>query len=107
MHVAMPVHLGDGCPMSRTYHVYIVASISRVLYIGVTGDLSRRIAEHRAHAVDGFTKRYRCTRLVHVEETTDVVAAIEREKQLKGWRRARKVALIEAGNPQWRDLSPG
>ena len=90
--------------MSRTYYVYIVASISRVLYIGVTNDLIRRLYEHKQGAIAGFTKRYQVDRLVYFEETTDVLAAIEREKQLKSWRREKKVALIEVANPQWKDL---
>lgn len=91
--------------MTRTYHVYILSSRSRVLYVGVTGDLLRRIFEHRTHAVPGHTERYRITRLVHFEETNDVLAAIAREKQIKGWRRDKKTALIEAGNPIWADLA--
>ncbi len=90
--------------MSRTYYVYIVASISRVIYIGVTNDLVRRVHEHKAGTVAGFTKSYRAHRLVYFEATTDVRAAIEREKQLKAWRRAKKVALIETANPNWNDL---
>ena len=77
----------------------------RTLYVGVTNDIERRVYEHRHKLVDGFTKRYNVTWLVYYEETSDVVAAIEREKQLKGWRRSKKVALIESMNPQWKDLS--
>ena len=76
-----------------------------MLYIGVTSDVLRRIQEHKAGAIAGFSKDYRITRLVHLEETDDVGAAIAREKQLKGWRREKKVALIEAANPTWIDLS--
>ena len=90
--------------MTRTYPVYILASRSRALYLGVTGDLLRRIFEHRTHAVPGHTDRYRITRLVHFEATNDVLSAIAREKQLKGWRRGKKIALIEADNPTWEDL---
>ena len=90
--------------MSKTYHVYIVASISRVIYIGVTSDLIRRVHEHRQGVVAGFTKSYRVNRLVYFEETTDVYAAIAREKQLKAWRRGKKVDLIEANNPDWKNL---
>ena len=89
---------------SRDYYVYIVASLSRVLYIGVTNDLIRRSCEHREKFVKGFASRYHCTRLVHYEQTSDVLAAIEREKQIKAWRREKKMALIEADNPQWNDL---
>ena len=79
--------------------------MSRTLYVGVTNDLVRRLYEHKAKLIDGFTKRYNISMLVYFESTPDVVAAIEREKQLKGWRRERKVALIEGLNPRWQDLS--
>jgi putative endonuclease len=91
--------------MTRQYYVYIMAIISRVLYVGVTNDLRRRVEEHRGGWVEGFTRRYNVNRLVHFEATSDVRAALEREKELKSWRRSKKVALIEAGNPGWRDLS--
>ena len=90
--------------MSRTYYVYIVASISRVVYIGVTNNLVRRVHEHKQGLVAGFTKRYQVDRLVYFEETTDVRVAIEREKQLKTWRREKKLVLIEVANPQWKDM---
>lgn len=90
--------------MQKTYYVYIVASISRVLYIGVTSDLVRRVHEHKQGSVAGFTKSYSVDRLVYFEETNDVRAAIEREKQLKGWKRERKIALLESSNPKWNDL---
>lgn len=90
--------------MSRTYYVYIVASISRVVYIGVTNNLVRRVHEHKQGLVAGFTKRYQVDRLVYFEETTDVRVGIEREKQLKTWRREKKLALIEVANPQWKDM---
>jgi putative endonuclease len=76
-----------------------------VLYIGVTNDLERRVFEHKHALVDGFTKRYLVRDLVYFEETNDVLSAIAREKELKGWRRARKAALVETMNPVWRDLS--
>src|SRR5689334_2943925 len=93
--------------MDPLYCVYIVASRSRVLYIGVTGDLVARIGQHKGMLPGdkGFASLYRCNRLVHVEWTRDVHAALAREKQLKGWRRSRKLALISAGNPAWRDLA--
>lgn len=89
----------------RTYHVYIMASASRVLYVGVTGQLARRVWEHKHKRVPGFTARYRVTELVYFEAFSDIRAAIAREKQIKGWLRARKIALIEAFNPRWKDLS--
>ena len=89
----------------RTYWVYILASKSRRTYIGVTNNLQRRLHQHRSGLVH-TTMRYKLFRLVYVECTTDVVAAITREKQLKGWRRARKLALISSVNPTWDDLSP-
>jgi putative endonuclease len=90
----------------KTYSVYIMASLSGVLYIGVTNDLERRILEHKNKAVPGFSARYNVQKLVYFEFFGDVRAAIAREKQLKGWLRKRKVALIESTNPQWKDLSP-
>jgi putative endonuclease len=78
---------------------------SRTLYIGVTNNLERRVFEHKNFLIEGFTKRYKITKLVYFEETNDVLAAIEREKQLKGWLRRKKVALIESANPKWHDLS--
>jgi putative endonuclease len=89
------------------HYVYTMASASRVLYTGVTNDLHRRVWEHKQKFIDGFTKRYNITRLVYYEETSDIRAAIEREKQIKGWLRAKKVALIESVNPGWSDLSEG
>ena len=88
----------------RPYFVYIAASVSRTLYVGVTNDLARRMHEHRSKAADGFTARYDIHRLVWYEVTGNVSAAIAREKQLKGYSRAKKVALIEAANPAWNDL---
>lgn len=88
------------------YAVYIMASLSRVIYIGVTADLERRVQEHKAH-IDphSFTAQYRCERLVYVELYSRVEDAISREKQLKGWRRSKKVALIQRMNPHWTDLA--
>jgi putative endonuclease len=88
----------------RTFHVYILASRTRRLYVGVTSDLPRRMAQHRERK-HGFTARYQITRLVHAEHTSDVRAAIAREKQVKGWGRAKRIALIEASNPTWDDLA--
>ena len=89
----------------RPLHVYILASHSRVLYVGVTNDLRRRMIEHRLGVNPGFTKQYRTTSLVYFETCEDTRAAIAREKQFKRWPRWRKVRLIEADNPGWRDLS--
>jgi len=76
-----------------------------VLYTGVTNDINRRVYEHKHKTVSGFTSRYNLTRLVYCESTTDVTAAIQREKQIKGWLRSKKIALIESMNPKWDDLS--
>lgn len=86
------------------YYVYI-ASLSTVLYVGVTNDLERRISEHKHKLVPGFTSRYNVNKLVYFEDANDVREAIAREKQLKGWRRSRKVELVETMNREWRDLS--
>jgi len=87
------------------YFVYIATNGSKTLYTGVTNDLVRRMFEHRNSLIPGFTSKYRIDRLVYFETTSDVRAAIAREKQIKGWRRERKVALIETSNPKWADLS--
>jgi putative endonuclease len=78
---------------------------SRTLYTGVTNDLIRRIYEHKNHLVKGFTDKYNITKLVYYETTNDVKSAIEREKQIKGWLRRKKIDLIESVNPEWKDLS--
>ncbi len=89
------------------YFVYILASISGTLYIGLTNSLIKRVFDHQQGAIPGFTKQYGVNRLVYFESYDDVRKAIEREKQLKGWRRSKKVALIESVNPSWKDLSAG
>ncbi len=89
----------------REYYVYILTNGARTLYIGVTNDLTRRVYEHKQKPLDGFTKKYNITYLVYYETTSDVEVARAREKQLKGWRRDRKIALIEASNPQWKDIT--
>jgi putative endonuclease len=89
----------------KTYYVYIMTNRSRTLYTGTTNDLKRRVYEHKHKLIPGFTNKYNITRLVYFEETADVKAAIAREKQIKGWLRAKKIALIESANPEWRDLS--
>jgi putative endonuclease len=90
----------------RDYYVYILASQRNgTIYIGVTNNLQRRIEEHQSGLVEGFTKRYHLKELVYYEQTPSIEAAILREKQLKKWNRAWKVALIEKANPIWKDLS--
>ncbi len=87
------------------YYVYIMSNWSRTLYIGVTGDLVKRVNQHKKKAIRGFTAKYNITDLVYYETTSDVMSTIAREKELKGWLRAKKIALIESVNPEWRDLS--
>ncbi len=91
--------------MAKEYYVYILASYSRVIYTGVTNDLARRIAEHKQGRTPGFTSKYNVNRLVYFECCSDIYQAIEREKQIKGWIRQKKIELIEAQNPDWKDLS--
>ena len=91
--------------MSRTYWIYILASRSRNLYVGVTNDLQRRMMEHRQGLVPGFTSRYKIFRLVHCEQFADIRDAIAREKEIKGWRREKKIWLIGRDNPTWQDLA--
>ena len=87
------------------YYTYIMASRSHTLYVGVTGNLLKRVFQHKWREHDGFTERYNCDRLVWFERHEEVGRAIAREKELKGWRRQKKVALVEALNPTWQDLS--
>jgi len=87
------------------YYVYIVANENRTTYTGVTNDLPRRVAEHKSGGVPGFTARYGLMRLVYFESTADVLAAIAREKQIKSWTRAKRLALIASMNPEWDGLS--
>lgn len=89
----------------RQYYVYIMTNASRTLYTGVTGNLERRVYEHKHKLVAGFTSKYNITRLAYYEVTSDVHSALEREKQIKGWLRSKKIALIESANPKWEDLS--
>jgi putative endonuclease len=91
----------------RDYYVYIVASRSRTLYTGVTSNLERRVAQHKLKLLPGFTSEYRIERLVYFEHCGDIRAAIQREKQIKGWIREKKLALIKLMNPGWCDLSEG
>jgi len=89
------------------YFTYIVASRSLTLYVGMTNDLMRRVLEHKQRLHEGFATTYHCDRLVWFEEFGEVGNAIAREKQLKGWRREKKIALITQSNPTWIDLSEG
>ncbi|MGN6716941.1 MAG: GIY-YIG nuclease family protein [Candidatus Binatia bacterium] len=89
---------------SKLYYVYIMTNRSKTLYTGVTNNLERRVHEHKMKSIAGFTSKYNITRLVYYEETGDVLSAISREKTIKGWVRAKKLALIESVNPTWKDL---
>ena len=92
---------------NKAYWVYILTNSSGTLYVGVTNNLMRRIAEHKDHKIDGFTKTYRIDRLVYMEETDDVSAALTREKEIKKWNRDRKLELIRHANPHFEGLSEG
>lgn len=96
--------LSHGMPRDR-YFVYIMTNVSRTLYTGVTNNLIRRVYEHKNKIIPGFTSRYNITELVYFEETSDLQAALTREKEIKGWRRAKKSQLIASVNPKWLDLS--
>jgi len=89
----------------KTYWVYIMSSVSRVLYVGIINSIERRVTEHKSKRAPGFSARYNTHALVYFEPFGNVRAAIAREKQIKGWLRAKKVALIKSSNPQWKDLS--
>jgi putative endonuclease len=89
----------------KQYYVYIMANVSRTLYTGVTNNLECRVYEHKEKTAPGFTSTYNINRLVYYEDFGDIRDAIAREKQIKGWLRAKKIALIESVNPKWRDLS--
>ena len=90
----------------KQYHVYLMASFKQILYVGVTNDLARRVYQHKTKAhPNSFTARYNIDRLIYIETFDDVREAIAREKEIKGWRRSKKVALIESQNPTWKDLS--
>jgi putative endonuclease len=92
-------------PRDHHYYVYLLTNWNnKVMYIGMTNDLARRVHEHRTHAVKGFTEKYNVHKLVYFEETSDVHAAIAREKEIKKWRREKKNALVVQNNPEWRDL---
>lgn len=89
----------------KHYFVYILTNKSRTFYVGMTNNLERRMSEHKQKLVEGFTKKYNITLLVYYETYPDVNAAIAREKQVKDWRREKKIALVESLNPEWQDLS--
>jgi putative endonuclease len=90
---------------NQQYYVYPLAGKSAVLYTGVTDNLERRMSEHKRKLIPGFTSKYNLDRLVYYETYSHVREAIAREKRIKGWLRAKKVALIESTNPDWKDLS--
>jgi putative endonuclease len=90
----------------RVYFVYVLASLSGTLSIGLTDDLLKRITQHKAGLFDGFTKKYNVDRLMYFEIFSDSSMAAEREQQIKKWRREKKIALFAKSNPQWKDLSP-
>jgi len=89
----------------KEYFVYIMANRSKTIYTGVTNDLERRVSEHKQGQIKGFTSRYNIKKLVYFESGFDIYAALSREKEIKGWLRKKKTALIESINPQWKDLS--
>jgi putative endonuclease len=90
------------------YHVYLLTNWNnKVMYVGITSDLKRRLFEHRNKSVEGFTTKYNIHKLVYYEATSDVQSAIAREKEIKKWRREKKNRLVEKINPEWRDLSAG
>ena len=95
----------DDSVMERSFFVYIVSSRSGTLYIAMCNNIERRMFEHKSGEFEGFASKYHCNRLVYFERFDEVINAINREKQLKGWRREKKVALIEAMNPRWADLA--
>ena len=91
----------------KTLYVYILSSKAAVLYVGVTNNIKKRVHQHKNHLVEGFTDKYEVDKLVYVEAIGDAGSAIKREKQIKAWRREKKVKLIESKNPGWEDLSSG
>ena len=92
--------------MEKTYYVYLLTNWNnKVMYVGVTSNLERRVYEHKNKVVEGFTEKYNVGKLVYFETTNDVLAAIDREKQIKKWRREKKNQLVTGMNPEWKDLS--
>jgi putative endonuclease len=100
-----PTPLNENAVKDHEYFVYIVSSRSGTLYIGMTNSIYRRALQHKRGEIEGFASKYHCNRLVYHESFDDVHKAIGREKQLKGWTRAKKIALIESKNPRWEDLA--
>lgn len=90
---------------NKTFYIYIMASKSGNLYIGMTNNIKRRVFEHKNHLVPSFTGKYSIDQLLYVETFTNPASAINREKQIKAWRREKKVELIDSQNPAWNDLS--
>jgi len=91
--------------MDKSYFVYIMSNESRMLYVGVTNDVAKRAFQHKSKQIQGFTQKYNLYKLVYFEAFADVGAAIARKKQVKGWLRSKKVALVNSRNPQWKDLA--
>lgn len=91
----------------QEYYVYIMSNQSRTLYTGVTSDLEQRVFQHKKKLFDGYTKKYNLTMLVWYDRFSDINQAIESEKMIKGWRRSKKISLIEEQNPRWEDLADG
>lgn len=91
--------------MEKRFCVYIMSNVSKMLYVGVTNDLEKRVFQHKSKLISGYTQKYNLFKLVYIESFGDIREAIHREKQIKGWLRFKKVALIESVNPQWKDLA--
>jgi putative endonuclease len=97
---------GEIMTWSHNYYVYLLTNWNnKLIYVGMTNDLQRRLYEHKHKSVPGFTSRYNVNKLVYFEHTTDVLEAIAREKEIKRWRREKKNRLVESMNPEWKDLS--
>jgi len=93
--------------MPKVYYVYILASQTRCLYVGMTSNIEHRIFQHKTHVFETFTSKYNVTSFVYFEQHGDVMTAIRRETEMKAWRREEKIKLIESTNPKWKDLSYG
>jgi putative endonuclease len=89
----------------KKYYIYIISSTSGTLYTGATSDIEHRVYQHKHKLMDGFAKKYNVDRLAYYEETTDINIAIAQEKEIKGWRRSKKISLIKSINPKWKDLA--